>query len=117
MTSSRAAARRPHHRAAALGWLVLAGAVAVAVTVVTPELAVAAGNGEDIGRNFGQWLLGQVVWVWLAVGAAVSIAYLANQRKSELIQFLAVFAVIGMFVVAPVALRDNLKDIYEAILG
>lgn len=98
-----------------------AGRAAVALTaasaaaLLAPELAAA--RGEDIGRNFGEWLLDQVLWVWLAVGAAVSIAYLVNQRKSELIQFLAVFALVGVFVVAPVALRDNLRDIYSTILG
>lgn len=92
-------------------------AAALLMVLALPELALAQGSGEDVGKNIGEWLQDQAVWLWLGISAIGSLVFLVNRRFGELMGFLAAMVLIGVVVVAPGSVQNAVEDLSDRFLG
>ena len=85
------------------GWLLLAGS------------AVAAGDGERVGKNLGDMLGGWSKSLYVGIAGLVALMFLLNRRFADLAVFFVAATVVGGFVMAPKDIAGAVRDIWHTI--
>jgi len=85
------------------GWLLLASA------------AVAAGDGERVGKNLGEMLGGWSKSLYLGIAGLVALIFLLNRRFADLAVFFVAATVVGGFAMAPNDIAGAVRDIWHTI--
>ena len=93
-------------------WVTIAGWL---VVLVAP--AVAAGDGERVGKNLGDMLGGWSKSLYLGIAGLVALMFLLNRRFADLAVFLVAATVVGGFVMAPSDIAGMVRDIWQTIAG
>ena len=93
-------------------WVTIAGWL---VVLVAP--AVAAGDGERVGKNLGDMLGGWSKSPYLGIAGLVALMFLLNRRFADLAVFLVAATVVGGFVMAPSDIAGMVRDIWQTIAG
>ena len=88
-------------------WLVLMFASAPA--------ALAKGEGERIGENLGDLLGGWAKHLYLGIAALVALVFLLHRRFADLAIFFVAAVAVGGFVLAPGAIADTVRDLWQTI--
>jgi hypothetical protein len=91
----------------------VAVAMVVAVVLVEPSVALAAGN--DVGENLGRLLRHYAGEIYTGVIAIVSIVFLVNRRYGELATFLLAAVVVAWMVFSPDQIAHTARAIGEQI--
>ena len=93
--------------------------VTVAVTLTGWLLvavpAVAAGDGERVGKNLGDMLGGWSKSLYLGIAGLVALMFLLNRRFADLAVFFVAATVVGGFVMAPNDIASTVRDIWHTI--
>ena len=84
-------------------WLLLAGS------------ALAAGDGERVGKNLGDMLGGWSKSLYLGIAGLVALMFLLNRRFADLAVFFVAATVVGGFVMAPNDIAGAVRDIWHTI--
>src|SRR3954447_14322062 len=90
--------------------------VSVAMTVLlfaTP--AMAAGDGERVGRNLGHLLGGWAQSLFVGIAGLVALMFLLNRRFADLAIFTVASVVVGGFVMAPGDVTSTIRDIWNTV--
>ena len=93
-------------------WVTIAGWLGV---LVAP--AVAAGDGERVGKNLGDMLGGWSKSLYLGIAGLVALMFLLNRRFADLAVFIVAATVVGGFVMAPTEIAGMVRDIWQTITG
>ena len=93
-------------------WVTIAGWL---VVLVAP--AVAAGDGERVGKNLGDMLGGWSKSLYLGIAGLVALMFLLNRRFADLAVFIVAATVVGGFVMAPNDIAGMVRDIWQTITG
>src|SRR3954471_11752828 len=94
---------------------VVAETTVLVLLAATPVLA--AGNGEDVGRNLGQLLGGWAKSLYLGIAGLVALVFLLNRRFADLAIFVMAATVVGGFVMAPNDIAHTVRDIWHTVAG
>ena len=89
----------------ALGWMLLVPA------------AFAAGQGERVGENIGDLLVGWAKSLYVGIAAVVALMFLMNRRFGDLAIFMVAALLVGGFVMAPDDISSMVQDIWAVITG
>jgi hypothetical protein len=92
---------------------ILGIAVTVALMLLQPSVALAAGN--DVGANLGHLLRHYAGEVYVGVIAIVSIVFLINRRYGELATFLLAAVVVAWMVFSPDQIAHTARAIGDQI--
>ena len=79
--------------------------------------ALAAGNGERVGRNVGNLLGGWAKSLYLGIAAVVALMFLLNRRFADMAVFMLAALIVGGFVMAPNDVAGTIRDIWQTITG
>src|SRR4051795_9356458 len=96
----------------AMAWVAL---VWFALMVVTPALA--AGPGEQVGKNVGELLGGWARSLYVGIAAIVALLFLLNRRFADLAVFILAALLVGGFVLAPAEIAATVQSIWQTITG
>ena len=88
----------------ATGWLLVLAAP-----------ALAAGDGERVGKNLGHLLGGWSKSLYVGIAGIVALMFLLNRRFADLAVFMLAAAVVGGFVMAPNDIAVMVRDIWHTI--
>jgi len=77
--------------------------------------AVAAGNGERVGRNLGHLLGGWAQSLFTGIVAIVALLFLFNRRFADLAIFAVAAIVVGGFIFAPGDLTSTIRGIWHTV--
>lgn len=90
--------------------LVMAGAL-----WVWAAPALAAGDGEQVGKNVGNMLGGWARSLFVGIAGIVALMFLFNRRFADLAIFMVAALVVGGFVMAPGDVSSTIRDIWHTI--
>ncbi|MET0558897.1 MAG: hypothetical protein ABW065_09545 [Solirubrobacterales bacterium] len=90
------------------------GAWAVAVAMLLPAEALAAGN--DVGRNLGGTLRKYAGEVYGGIVAVVGLVFLLNRRFTELAVYFVAAVMVGWLVFSPDQIADAARSIGNQVL-
>ena len=91
-------------------WVTIAGWL---VVLVAP--AVAAGDGERVGKNLGDMLGGWSKSLYVGIAGLVALMFLLNRRFADLAVFFVAATVVGGFVMALNDFAGTVRDIWHPI--
>jgi hypothetical protein len=77
--------------------------------------ALAAGDGEQVGRNVGNMLGGWARSLFVGIAGIVALMFLFNRRFADLAIFMVAAVVVGGFVMAPGDVSSTIRDIWNTI--
>jgi hypothetical protein len=80
-----------------------------------PGVAVAAGDGEQVGENLGELLGSWAKNLYLGIAALVALVFLMNRRFADLAVFMVAAVVVGGFVVAPGEIASTVRSIWDTL--
>src|SRR3954468_3664656 len=77
--------------------------------------AMAAGDGERVGRNLGHLLGGWAQSLFVGIAGLVALMFLLNRRFADLAIFMVASVVVGGFVMAPGDVTSTIRDIWNTV--
>jgi hypothetical protein len=95
--------------------IVAASLAAVAIVLLVPAVAVAAG-GNTIGSNLSGLLREYAGELYTGIVAIFALFFLVNRRFTELMMFFVAAIVVGWFVFAPGQVAEAAKAIAHQVL-
>jgi hypothetical protein len=95
--------------------IVLSATIVLAVTLVLPTAALAAG-GNSVGSNLAGLLREYAGELYTGIVAIFALFFLVNRRFTELMMFFVAAIVVGWFVFAPGQVADAAKAIAHQVL-
>lgn len=95
--------------------LVLSVTTIVVLAAAAPALA--AGDGEQVGRNLGELLGGWAKSLYLGIAGLVALVFLLNRRFADLMIFVMAAMVVGGFVLAPHEISNTVHSIWRTVAG
>ena len=93
----------------------LAAAIAGALALLAPSVAVAAG-GNSVASNLGSLAREYAGELYTGIVAVFALVFLMNRRFAELLVFFCAAIVVGWFVFAPGQVADAAKAIAHQVL-
>ena len=90
-------------------------ALAVLLSLAGPALA--AGDGEQVGKNLGELLGGWSKSLYGGIAGLVALVFLLNRRFADLAIFMIAAVLVGGFVMAPDAIASTVRDIWHTVAG
>ena len=96
--------------------------VSVTVAAVSAFLsmaatALAAGGGEQVGKNLGELLGGWSKSLYGGIAGLVALVFLLNRRFADLAVFMVAAVLVGGFVMAPGDIASTVRDIWHTVAG
>jgi hypothetical protein len=96
--------------------------VSVTVAVVSAFLsmaatALAAGGGEEVGKNLGELLGGWSKSLYGGIAGLVALVFLLNRRFADLAVFMVAAVLVGGFVMAPGDIASTVRGIWHTLAG
>lgn len=95
--------------------LIAAGLVTVAIALLVPAAALAAG-GNSIGSNLAGVLREYAGELYTGIVAIFALVFLINRRFTELVMFFVAAIVVGWLVFAPGQVAEAAKAIAHQVL-
>jgi hypothetical protein len=90
-------------------------AVSIFLSLAAPALA--AGNGEQVGKNLGNLLGGWSKSLYGGIAGLVALVFLLNRRFADLAIFMIAAVLVGGFVMAPGDIASTVRDIWHTVAG
>ena len=90
-------------------------AVAMLLSLAGPALA--AGDGEQVGKNLGELLGGWSKSLYGGIAGLVALVFLFNRRFADLAIFMIAAVLVGGFVMAPNDIASTVRDIWHTVAG
>ena len=90
---------------------------AMSVFLVLAAPALAAGDGEQVGKNLGNLLGGWSKSLYGGIAGLVALVFLLNRRFADLAIFMVAAVLVGGFVMAPGDIASTVRDIWHTIAG
>ena len=94
---------------------VTVGAVALLLSLATSALA--AGDGEQVGKNLGELLGGWSKSLYGGIAGLVALVFLLNRRFADLAVFMVAAVLVGGFVMAPGDIASTVRGIWHTLAG
>jgi hypothetical protein len=96
--------------------------VSVTVAAVSAFLsmaatALAAGGGEEVGKNLGELLGGWSKSLYGGIAGLVALVFLLNRRFADLAVFMVAAVLVGGFVMAPGDIASTVRGIWHTLAG
>ena len=79
--------------------------------------ALAAGDGEQVGKNLGELLGGWSKSLYGGIAGLVALVFLLNRRFADLAVFMVAAVLVGGFVMAPGDIASTVRDIWHTLAG
>ena len=95
--------------------MLISSAGVVVLAVAAPALA--AGDGERVGKNLGDMLGGWAHSLYLGIAGLVALVFLLNRRFVDLAVFMVAAVIVGGFVMAPNDIASTVRDIWHTLTG
>ena len=92
---------------------VVTGAAIAALSAAAPALA--AGDGERVGKNLGHLLGGWAQNLYVGIAGLVALVFLLNRRFADLAVFVVAAVIVGGFVMAPGEIASTVRDIWHTL--
>ena len=90
-------------------------ALAMLLSLAGPALA--AGDGEQVGKNLGELLGGWSKSLYGGIAGLVALVFLLNRRFADLAIFMIAAVLVGGFVMAPDDIASTVRDIWHTVAG
>jgi putative copper export protein len=90
---------------------------AMSLLLVLAAPALAAGDGEQVGKNLGNLLGGWSKSLYGGIAGLVALVFLLNRRFADLAIFMVAAVLVGGFVMAPGDISSTVRDIWHTIAG
>jgi hypothetical protein len=94
---------------------VTVGAASLLLSLATSALA--AGDGEQVGKNLGNLLGGWSKSLYGGIAGLVALVFLLNRRFADLAVFMVAAVLVGGFVMAPGDIASTVRDIWHTVAG
>jgi putative copper export protein len=85
--------------------------------LLTAGPALAAGDGEQVGKNLGDLLGSWSKSLYGGIAGLVALVFLMNRRFADLAVFMVAAVLVGGFVMAPGEIASTVRDIWHTISG
>ena len=90
--------------------------LAVAIPLMAPAAALAAGGGNSVGANLAGLLREYAGELYTGIVAIFALFFLINRRFTELVMFFVAAIVVGWLVFAPGQVAEAAKAIAHQVL-
>jgi len=97
--------------------LTMSVSLAVVSLLVWAGSALAAGDGEKVGKNLGDLLGGWSKSLYGGIAGLVALVFLLNRRFADLAVFMVAAVLVGGFVMAPGDIASTVRDIWHTVAG
>jgi hypothetical protein len=98
-------------------WIVWVSVAATWLLLAVAAPALAAGDGERVGKNLGDLLGSWSKSLYGGIAGLVALVFLMNRRFADLAVFMVAAVLVGGFVMAPGEIASTVRDIWHTISG
>ena len=98
-------------------WIVWVSVSATWLLLAVAASALAAGDGERVGKNLGDLLGSWSKSLYGGIAGLVALVFLMNRRFADLAVFMVAAVLVGGFVMAPGEIASTVRDIWHTISG
>lgn len=98
-------------------WIVWVSVSATWLLLAVAAPALAAGDGEQVGKNLGDLLGSWSKSLYGGIAGLVALVFLMNRRFADLAVFMVAAVLVGGFVMAPGEIASTVRDIWHTISG
>ena len=98
-------------------WIVWVSVSATWLLLTVAGPALAAGDGEQVGKNLGDLLGSWSKSLYGGIAGLVALVFLMNRRFADLAVFMVAAVLVGGFVMAPGEIASTVRDIWHTISG
>jgi hypothetical protein len=91
--------------------------VAASLFLMMAAPVLAAGDGEQIGKNLGDLLGGWSKSLYGGIAGLVALVFLLNRRFADLAVFMIAAVLVGGFVMAPGDIASTVRSIWHTVAG